>query len=73
MAWVPVPSSTVVAARQRYTHLRPGWCRFESLDGEFEGFKADLELDGTGSSSTTPSSPGGRASWQSAASPAASR
>ena len=36
------------AARQRYTHVRPGVVRFESLDGEFEGFEADLEVDGDG-------------------------
>jgi hypothetical protein len=48
MAWVSVPQLTIHAARQRYTHLRPGRVRFESLDGEFEGFTADLELDDDG-------------------------
>jgi uncharacterized protein len=48
MAWVSVPELTVHAARQRYTHIRPGLVRFESLDGEFEGFTADLELDDDG-------------------------
>jgi hypothetical protein len=48
MAWVSVPELTVHAARQRYTHIRPGLVRFESLDGEFEGFTADLALDDDG-------------------------
>jgi uncharacterized protein len=48
MAWVSVPELSVHAARQRYTHIRPGLVRFESLDGEFEGFTADLELDDDG-------------------------
>jgi hypothetical protein len=48
MAWVSVPELTVHAARQRYTHIRPGLVRFESLDGQFEGFTADLELDDDG-------------------------
>jgi hypothetical protein len=48
VAWVAVPELTVHAARQRYTHVRPGLVRFRSLDGEFEGFEADLEVDGEG-------------------------
>jgi hypothetical protein len=48
MAWVAVPELTVVAERQRYTHLRPGLVRFESLDGQFAGFTVDLELDDDG-------------------------
>ena len=48
MAWVEVPELGVHAARQRYSHVRPGLVRFESLDGEFEGFTAELELDDDG-------------------------
>jgi hypothetical protein len=48
VAWVSVPELSVHRARQRYTHLRPGLVQFESLDGEFAGFTADLELDGDG-------------------------
>jgi hypothetical protein len=48
VAWVAVPELTVVAERQRYTHLRPGLVRFESLDGQFAGFSAELELDSDG-------------------------
>ena len=48
VAWVAVPELTVHAARQRYTHVRPGLVRFRSLDGEFEGFEADLEVDDEG-------------------------
>jgi hypothetical protein len=48
MAWVAVPELTVVAERQRYTHLAPGLVRFESLDGQFAGFSAELELDDDG-------------------------
>jgi uncharacterized protein len=48
MAWVSVPELTVHAARQRYTHVRPGLVRFESLDGEFAGFTAELQLDADG-------------------------
>jgi hypothetical protein len=48
VAWVAVPELAVHAARQRYTHVRPGLVRFRSLDGEFEGFEADLEVDGEG-------------------------
>jgi hypothetical protein len=48
MAWVSVPELTIHVARQRYTHLRPGLVRFESLDGQFAGFTADLELDDDG-------------------------
>jgi hypothetical protein len=52
MAWVSVPELTVVAARQRYTHLGAdeggATVRFESLDGEFAGFRAELELDRDG-------------------------
>jgi hypothetical protein len=43
-----VPELAVHAARQRYTHVRPGLVRFRSLDGEFEGFEADLEVDDDG-------------------------
>jgi hypothetical protein len=45
MAWVDVPSLTVHASPQRYTHVRPGIVRFESLDSDFV---ADLELDDDG-------------------------
>jgi hypothetical protein len=45
MAWVDVPDLTVHASRQRYTHVRLGVVRFESLDGDFV---ADLELDDDG-------------------------
>jgi hypothetical protein len=48
VAWISVPELNVHAARQRYTHLRPGLVRFRSLDGEFEGFEADLEVDDDG-------------------------
>ncbi|HLM30103.1 MAG TPA: putative glycolipid-binding domain-containing protein [Solirubrobacterales bacterium] len=48
VAWVAVPELSVHRARQRYTHLGPGRVRFESLDGEFAGFTAELELDGDG-------------------------
>lgn len=48
MAWVAVPELTIHVARQRYTHIRPGLVRFESLDGQFAGFTADLELDDDG-------------------------
>jgi hypothetical protein len=45
MAWVDVPDLTVHVSRQRYTHIRPGVVRFESLDSDFA---ADLELDDDG-------------------------
>jgi hypothetical protein len=49
MAWVEVPSLNVIAARQRYEHVRGGEqgavVRF--LDGESD-FSADLELDPEG-------------------------
>jgi hypothetical protein len=48
VAWISVPELAVHAARQRYTHVRPGLVRFRSLDGEFEGFEADLEVDDDG-------------------------
>ena len=48
VAWISVPELTVHAARQRYTHVRPGVVRFQSLDGEFAGFEAELELDRDG-------------------------
>ncbi|MFL5871153.1 MAG: putative glycolipid-binding domain-containing protein [Solirubrobacterales bacterium] len=48
MAWVDLPDLTVHSSRQRYTHLRPGVVRFESLDSQFAGFTADLELDDDG-------------------------
>jgi uncharacterized protein len=48
MAWVAVPELTVVAERQRYTHLKPGLVRFESLDGQFAGFTAEIELGDDG-------------------------
>ena len=48
VAWVAVPELTVHRAAQRYTHVRPGVVRFESLDGEFEGFTAELEVDEAG-------------------------
>jgi uncharacterized protein len=48
MAWVELPTLAVHASRQRYTHVRPGVVRFESLDGEFAGFTAELELDPDG-------------------------
>lgn len=48
VAWISVPELDVHAARQRYTHVRPGLVRFRSLDGEFEGFEADLEVDDDG-------------------------
>jgi hypothetical protein len=48
MAWVDVPDLDVHVSRQRYTHVRPGVVRFESLDGEFAGFAAELELDPDG-------------------------
>jgi uncharacterized protein len=48
MAWVDVPELGVHVSRQRYTHVRPGVVRFESLDGESAGFTAELELDDDG-------------------------
>jgi hypothetical protein len=45
IAWVDVPDLTVHVSRQRYTHVRPGVVRFESLDSDFA---ADLELDDDG-------------------------
>jgi uncharacterized protein len=45
MAWVDVPDLKVHASPQRYTHIRPGLVRFESLDSDFT---ADLELDEDG-------------------------
>jgi hypothetical protein len=45
MAFVEVPSLRVFAHRQRYTHLRPGVVRYESVDDDFS---ADLELDDDG-------------------------
>jgi hypothetical protein len=45
MAWVDVPSLNVHASPQRYTHVRPGVVRFDSLDSDFT---ADLELDDDG-------------------------
>jgi uncharacterized protein len=47
MAWVDVPSLTVHESAQRYEHVAPGVVRFVDR-GEFEGFTADLELDGDG-------------------------
>ena len=47
MAWVDLPSLAVHESAQRYEHVRPGVVRF--LDrGEFDGFTAELELDGDG-------------------------
>jgi hypothetical protein len=48
MAWVSVPGLAVTPAAQRYERLPGTAVRFRSLDGEFEGFTADLELDGDG-------------------------
>jgi len=48
VAWISVPDLEVHTARQLYTHVRPGLVRFRSLDGEFEGFEADLEVDDAG-------------------------
>jgi hypothetical protein len=48
MAWVDVPDLNLHVSRQRYVHLRRGVVRFESLDGEFAGFTAELELDDDG-------------------------
>jgi hypothetical protein len=45
MAFVEVPSLQVFAHPQRYTHLRPGVVRYESMDGSFT---AELELDEDG-------------------------
>jgi hypothetical protein len=45
MAWVAVPELTVQVSRQRYTHIRPGVVRFETLDSDYV---ADLELDDDG-------------------------
>jgi hypothetical protein len=45
MAWVSVPDLAIHAAPQRYTHIRPGVVRFESLDSDFT---AELELDADG-------------------------
>ena len=42
MAWVEVPDLAVHVSPQRYTHVRPGVVRFESLDSDFV---AELELD----------------------------
>ena len=45
MAWVSVPDLAVHAAPQRYTALRSGVVRFESLDSPFT---ADLAFDADG-------------------------
>jgi uncharacterized protein len=47
MAWVSVPDLSVVAYRQRYEHVRDAVVRYVDL-GAFEGFTAELELDGAG-------------------------
>jgi hypothetical protein len=47
MSWVDVPSLTVHESAQRYEHVAPGVVRFVDR-GEFEGFTAELELDGDG-------------------------
>ena len=50
--YLAVPKMRVEPARQRYTCLerddRGGLYRFESLDGEFAGFAADLPVDTDG-------------------------
>ena len=52
VGWVAVPELTVVPARQLYEHLHAdedgSVVRFRSLDGEFAGFEAELELDRDG-------------------------
>jgi uncharacterized protein len=48
MAWISVPDLAVTRAAQRYEPLPGTAVRFRSLDGEFEGFTADLELDEDG-------------------------
>ena len=47
MAWVDVPSLDVHESAQRYEHVRPGVVRYVDR-GEFDGFTAELELDGNG-------------------------
>jgi hypothetical protein len=48
MAWISVPDLAVTPAAQRYERLPGTAVRFRSLDGEFEGFTADIELDEDG-------------------------
>jgi uncharacterized protein len=48
MAWISVPDLTVTPAAQRYEPLEGTAVRFLALDGQFEGFTADLELDADG-------------------------
>ena len=52
VVYLAVPEMRVEPARQRYTCLkrdaRGGLYRFESLDGEFGGFTADLPIDADG-------------------------
>lgn len=45
MAWVSVPDLVVYASPQRYTPVRKGVVRFESLDGDFT---ADIVFDEDG-------------------------
>ena len=47
MAWVSVPDLAVHASAQRYEHVRPGVVRYVDR-GTFDGFRAELELDGDG-------------------------
>jgi uncharacterized protein len=45
MAWVAVPALTVTPSPQRYTFLRPGVVRYESLDSDFQ---AEISFDDHG-------------------------
>jgi uncharacterized protein len=45
MAWVAVPELTVTPSPQRYTFVRPGVVRYESLDSDFV---AEITLDAQG-------------------------
>jgi len=52
VAYLAIPEMRVEPARQRYTCLerddQGGLYRYESLDGEFAGFTADLPVDAGG-------------------------
>jgi hypothetical protein len=47
MAWIDIPSLTVHESAQRYEHIAPGVVRYVDR-GAFDGFTAELELDGDG-------------------------
>ncbi len=48
VAYLAVPEMSLEYALQRYTRLETNFYRYESLDGEFAGFTADLPVDSDG-------------------------